>query len=121
MATTTKKAATKKPATRKTTAKATKASIKPKAAVKASTKKQKVVEEQSFRPTKDTTPFMTFKFTRQSLYWLILSVLVLVLGAWVMYLDTKIQDIYDQVELNTYLHETYTIPDHEKKVQTPQQ
>lgn len=102
MATTTKKTATK-PTAKKPSA-ARKPSTKPTA------KKTKAVAERSFRPTKETTPFMTFAFTRQSLYWLILSILVLALGAWVMYLNIKIQAIYDQVELNTYLHETYTIP-----------
>ncbi len=103
MATTTKKSAAKSTAKKPTMTR--KSTNKPAA------KKQKIVAEQSFRPTKDSTPFMTFQFTRQSIYWLILSVLVLALGAWVMYLNVKIQDIYDQVELNTYLHETYTLPE----------
>lgn len=103
MATTTKKTATKTAA--KKPASARKSTTKP------AVKKQKAVTHQSFRPTKENTPFMTFQFTQQSVYWLILSVLVLALGAWVMYLNVKIQDIYDQVELNTYLHETYTLPE----------
>lgn len=113
MATPTKKTATKtvakKPAaTRKTT-------------TKSAAKKQKAVTHQSFRPSKESTPFMTFQFTQQSLYWLILSVLVLALGAWVMYLNIKIQDIYDQVELNTYLHETYAVPQKDKPAATTAQ
>lgn len=121
MATTTKKTATKtvakKPAAKRKTT--TKAATTRKSSVKPAAKKQKEVIHQSFRPTKDSTPFMTFQFTKQSLYWLILSVLVLALGAWVMYLNIKIQDIYDQVELNTYLHETYTVPQKDKPTATP--
>jgi hypothetical protein len=59
-------------------------------------------------------PFLTFEFTIQSVYWLILSVIVLALGAWVMYLNIKIQSIYDQVEINTNLSETYILPTIEK-------
>lgn len=123
MATTTKKTGTKtvakKPAVaRKTT---TKAAATRKSNVKSAAKKHKAVTHQSFRPSKESTPFMTFQFTQQSLYWLILSVLVLALGAWVMYLNIKIQDIYDQVELNTYLHETYTVPQKDKPAATTAQ
>jgi hypothetical protein len=116
MATPTKKSAAK--STPKKPAVARKTTAKP-AAKKLAVKKQKVVAEQSFRANKETTPFMTFQFTQQSLYWLILSVLVLALGSWVMYLNVKIQNIYDQVELNTYLHETYTIPQKDKSTPTP--
>ena len=98
---------TKKPAAKAT---AKKSATSRKATAKTSTVKQTAAEHLSFRPTKETTPFMTFQLTKQSLYWLILSVLVLGLGTWVMYLNIKIQNIYDQVEMNTYLHETYTIP-----------
>jgi hypothetical protein len=94
MATTKKKStAVKTTATRKATAKAT-----------------KVAPVRSFRRYDDTTPFMTFKFTQQSLYWLILSVIVLALGAWVMYLNVQIQNLYDQVEINTALSEQYVTP-----------
>jgi hypothetical protein len=115
----------KKPAI-KTTAKKTVAPRKTssktvKTTVKAPSKKQREIEHRSFRPSKENTPFMTFQFTKQSLYWLILSVLVLGLGAWVMYLNIQIQNIYDQVEMNTYLHETYTIPEHANKTPAAQQ
>jgi hypothetical protein len=94
----------KKPATKTTVKKPT---ATRKVTTKKPVKKTKVVAERSFRPSQEKTPFMTFKFTEQSVYWLILSVLVLALGAWVMYLNVKIQNIYDQVEQNTQLHESY--------------
>jgi hypothetical protein len=103
MATTKKKPTTAKTTTtRKTTA-----------------KRPKITPIQSFRRYDDTTPFMTFKFTQQSLYWLILSVVVLALGAWVMYLNVQIQNLYDQVEMNAALSEHYTIPAPEKAPATP--
>lgn len=103
MATTKKKSTTAKATTtRKTTA-----------------KKPKTVPAQSFRRYNDATPFMTFKFTQQSLYWLILSVIVLALGAWVMYLNVQIQNLYDQVEINTALSEQYVMPVVEKEPAAP--
>lgn len=86
---------------------------------KATTKKAKVAPVQSFRRYDDTAPFMTFKFTQQSLYWLILSVIVLALGAWVMYLNVQIQNLYDQVEINTALSEQYMMPVAEKAPTAP--
>jgi hypothetical protein len=102
MATTKKKPAAKVAAKKPTTAR--------KVTPKSSAKKTKVAEHRSFRPSVEKAPFMTFKFTEQSAYWLILCVLVLALGAWVMYLNVKIQNIYDQVEINTQFYENYATP-----------
>jgi len=112
----------KKPATKTTAAKATpkaklvatKTAPRKTTAKKAATNKTQAVAANPFRPTKEQTPFLSFTFTTQSLYWLILSALVLALGAWVMYLNVKIQDIYDQVEINTQLSESYVKPMAEK-------
>jgi uncharacterized protein HemX len=111
MATTKKKPVTKSAATttRKSIPKAA-----PKTVRKSTTKKQPVVAEQSFRLAPEKVPFMTFNFTIQSAYWLVLSALILGLGAWVMYLNVQIQNIYDQIELNTQLSETYLSPAVEK-------
>lgn len=109
MATTKKKPVTKATTARKPAAKAAPKAA-PKAARKSTAKKQKAAVVQSFRPSYESTPFMTFKFTTQSIYWLILSGLVLALGGWVMYLNVQIQEIYDQVELNTQLNENYIVP-----------
>lgn len=103
----------KKPVTKATTARKPATKAAPKTTRKSAPKKH-AVTEQSFRATKETTPFMTFNFTIQSVYWLILSGLVLALGAWVMYLNVQIQEIYDQVEINTQLSESYISPAAEK-------
>lgn len=87
-ATTSKKAPTKKPAT-KTKSKA------------ASAKKPAAVALQSFRPAKPTEPFFTFRITRQTVYWLILSVIIIGLAAWVLQLSARVQSIYDQIEQNS--------------------
>ncbi|MFI5212794.1 MAG: hypothetical protein ACHQTE_02425 [Candidatus Saccharimonadales bacterium] len=41
---------------------------------------------------------MTFRPTHQSAYWLILSLLVLALGICVIYLNLKIDTIYNQID-----------------------
>jgi uncharacterized protein HemX len=113
MATTKRKPVTKSTTTtvRKSTPKAA-----PKTASKSTAKTQPVVAEQSFRLASEKVPFMTFNFTIQSAYWLVLSVIILGLGAWVMYLNVQIQNIYDQIDLNTQLSETRFAPAAEKSI-----
>jgi len=90
-----KKNTAKKPAT-KTKSKA------------ASAKKPAAQPLQSFRPARPTEPFFTFKITRQTVYWLILSVIVIGLAAWVLQLNARIQSIYDQIEQNSINIEALT-------------
>ena len=72
------------------------------------TKKPATQAVQSFRPSRSTEPFFTFKDTRQTAYWLILSVIVIGLAAWVLQLNARIQSIYDQIEQNSMNIETLT-------------
>ena len=57
----------------------------------------------SFKKARRAEPFFTFEFTQQTVYWLILGLLVIGLGAWVMTLNMKVQAIYDQVEQDSTL------------------
>ncbi|MNH50130.1 hypothetical protein D3C73_17370 [compost metagenome] len=66
-----------------------------------STKNTTTQPLQSFKPAQSTEPFFTFKITRQTVYWLILSVIVIGLAAWVLQLNARIQSIYDQIEQNS--------------------
>lgn len=93
MATTKSKPATKKPATKRTTTK--------------KVAKQPVM--QSFKPAPDTEPFFTFRITHQTVYWFILSMLVLALGIWVTYLNIKVQHIYDQIDRSSALRDVPVI------------
>lgn len=52
----------------------------------------------SFRPAAVSEPFFTFRLTRETLYWLILSAIVLALGIWVTNINIKVQMIYDQID-----------------------
>ena len=71
--------------------------------VRVSTKKPKAYV--SFKRAERDEPFFSFRFTQQTLYWLILGTLVIGLGIWVMYLNMKVQAIYDQIEVNEQMFE----------------
>ena len=59
---------------------------------------KKTTQHRSLRKTDAAQPFLSFQFTQQSVYWVILSALVLALGAWVMYLTLKVNQIYDDID-----------------------
>lgn len=95
MATTKKTSVKKKPTTKKS------ASTKAKAS-----KTRQSPSVQSFRPTSSDTPFLTFRITRQTLYWFILSVVVLFFGLWIVKLQIQIEDIYNSIEFNNVTLDT---------------
>ena len=63
----------------------------------------------SFRPTKSDEPFFTFRITHQTLYWIILAVIVVSLAAWVLSISIKVQGIYDQIDATMRTTESMTI------------
>lgn len=87
------KASTKKPR-QATVATKTKTS----AAKKAHSTKKKPQTIESFRPCKDESKFLEFKVTKQTLYWLIISMLVLFLGLWIFKVQRDVHAIYDQID-----------------------
>lgn len=97
-ATTAKKTPVKKTSVKKTPVK--KAVTKAKSA-STHTKKSTNAALRSFRPSPSTEPFFTFKATRQTAYWLVLSVIVVALAAWVLQLSAQVQSMYDQIEENS--------------------
>lgn len=85
-----KPAAKRAPAKKPTTTKVTRASQPAESA------------HTSFRVSKHSKEeFFTFRVTRQTLYWLILSGIVLLLGLWVLNISLKVERIYDQIDSNT--------------------
>ena len=112
MATPKKKVTTKKAPVKKTVAKK---AVAKKPTTKSQSKKN--VELQSFRPSRSPQPFMTFRVTRQTVYWLVFGVVVLALGAWVVHLNYKVQAIYDQIDANNLIIETLTLPEESKEVE----
>lgn len=69
-------------------------------AKKKTTKKtaKKAVVQRSFVRSPEPTPFMTFKATHQTAYWLIISLLLLAIGVWVISLTIRVHSLYDTVE-----------------------
>ena len=84
----TAKAATKKTIAKKTVAKTV--ASKPKRA-------KKIAKPQSFHVFKDNTPFMTFKITEQTAYWLILLVLIFGLSLWVLNIQINTNILLDSI------------------------
>lgn len=48
---------------------------------------------------------MSLRITVQTLYWLILSGAVLMLGLWVLNIHNKVQTIYDEIDRNTVIQQ----------------
>ena len=60
--------------------------------------KKKQSEMRSFVRSPGPKPFVTFKFTQQTVYWLIIGGLVLGFGIWVMYLTVRVHSLYDDIQ-----------------------
>jgi len=96
-------------ATKKTTTK--KAPVKKASAPKKRTAKKSPVKKSSsssllslrnqIRLEKEDSAFMTFRVTRQTLYWLVLGAVVIMFTLWLTKLQSDIQDLYDQVDAST--------------------
>lgn len=89
---TTKKTTTKKPV---------KKAAPKRAAAKTSVKRKpaaKQIEHKSLKLTKETEPFFTFRLNHETLYWLLLSMMVFALGLWVININDRVQRIYDDID-----------------------
>lgn len=68
------------------------------------TKKKQPAKKQehyrSFVKARGPKPFVTFRLTQQTVYWIVISFLVLALGTWAMYLTVRVQNIYNQIDAN---------------------
>lgn len=52
----------------------------------------------SLRLQKQTTPFITASVGRETLYWIVLGVVVISFTLWIMKLQSDIQAIYDSID-----------------------
>ena len=91
-------------ATKKTTTKKTSKAKKPTTARKSASKstaakRLSLASQIGLRP--EETDFMTFRVTRQTLYWLVLGLVVILFTVWLMKLQMDIQTLYDQIDANT--------------------
>lgn len=85
---------------------------KPAAPKKTATKKaaahRKVVSARAPRQSKQT--FLTVRPTIETVYWIVLGVAVIALVAWVLHLTAKIDNLYNQVEINNSSNALMTQP-----------
>lgn len=103
--------ATKKTSTKKVTSK--KAPVKKSAARKASSKSR---VSAAIALTPETGDFMTFRITRQTVYWLVLGTVVVLFSIWILRLQSEVQSIYDKIEATQADAEsTYVKPTTDKK------
>jgi len=82
-------------ATSKKSSKKTKAVIKPKTTIKS----KAAIKHKSFKLSKEPAPFMTFRFTEQTFYWVILLAMILALALWVYNIQLKTTDILDSITI----------------------
>ena len=81
---------------------ATKKSTVKKAPAKKSVKRSKRPSNYvSFKLQPNERPFVQFTLTRQTVYWTLISLFILSLGVYVVYLQSEISTIYDQVQANS--------------------
>jgi len=64
-------------------------------------KAPKVEPIRSFKRYNDPTPFMTWKATHQTAYWILIGALIVGLCVWVITLTVRVQNLYDQVQQNS--------------------
>lgn len=94
----TKKTTSKPRATSATKKKAAPAKSRAPKTASTRTRAKKTSSARSFRIEKQTTPFMTTRTSRETLYWAVLGVVVILFTAWVMKLQSDIQAIYDSID-----------------------
>lgn len=70
---------------------------KSKKSVKAPKKARKSAEFASFKLCKEKTPFMTFRFTEQTFYWLVILSLIFCLSLRVLHIQLKTIDILQSI------------------------
>lgn len=75
---------------------------------KTTVRTKKAPTMKSFRASRRVEPFMTFRVSNQTAYWLVLAVLVVALGVWVTSISIRVQDIYDQID--TTNSQAYSMP-----------
>lgn len=93
-----KKPTTKRKAPAKTTVKAApKAATKPKTTSRVSKAKTPVVR--SFRVSPSPQPFFTFRVTKQTVYWILLLLVIVALQLWIIKLQLDIAVLSDSLLL----------------------
>jgi hypothetical protein len=72
---------------------------KPVAKRTVATKKSKVTKERSFVLSRELTPFLTYKVTKQTMYWLVLLLIILILEVWIIQIQFRALDATSMIIL----------------------
>lgn len=95
---TAKKSTTKKPAAKITAAKST-TTVKKVTATKVAPKKvTKTAEPKAFKVSKETSPFVSFRITEQTVYWSILLIYIMLLVLWISNIQLETMRIIDTIK-----------------------
>ncbi len=54
---------------------------------------------QSFKACEEQSKFLEFKLTKQTVYWAVISAMILGLGLWIFKVQHDVYAIYDQIDL----------------------
>jgi len=80
---------------------ATKAKRAPSKATKTTTRAKSTAPKRAAAKTTSSSTFFTFRATHETVYWLILGVVVVLMAVWVLSLTIRVQNLYDQMEINS--------------------
>lgn len=99
MATAKKSTATKRTTTRKTTAtkKAAPRKVTPRKTTTKTTRKspKKTQTYETFKLSTDVPPIMSFKITKQTIYWVIIMAFIIFFQLWIIKLQVEVAQIID--------------------------
>ena len=65
---------------------------------KAAARPKKVAKIESFKLSRETSPFVSFKITEQTVYWSILLILILILTLWILQIQINVSEILDSIK-----------------------
>ena len=74
------------------------ASVANKTSTQKKTSAKKQPKMQSFKLSKDPEPFLCFKITDQTIYWLIIAVMSITFVLWILKVQSDIDALYTQIE-----------------------
>lgn len=80
---------------------ATKKTTSKKAPAKKRSSATKTSKVRSFHVAPPDRPFLTFVFTTQSFYWVLIGASVLAVGIYVATLQIRVNSLYDQLDINS--------------------
>ena len=79
-----------------------------KTAVRSTRAKKSTIK--SFRLSREQHPFVSMQTSKETLYWVILGVLVICFAAWILKLQSDINEIYDRIDASVSTSSTMNHP-----------